>query len=153
PTASGCAMAGGVTFCPVCREHLVKQIYRFVDPIDAHSPELTEKLGGRQSHRFVVELMQPKTHNLEISWYVLSGSERIEARPVGPFADRSTRGPLQAIAARPEKHLPNSGRGKQGFTFDTKNVDPGTYQVVCRVVDDSQPSGQSHPWVLRDPLQ
>lgn len=27
---------------------------------------------------------------------------------------------------------------------------PGHYQVVCRVHDDSKPSGQQWPWVLKD---
>ena len=156
PTASGCAMMGGVIFCPVCREALVLRIYRYVDPIDGAVPEpevTTKQLSGRGPFKFEVTLMKPKTHGLSISWYVLHAKHRIRPTGVGPFKDRGRRGRLQPIAVKPKKTRASTGRPKQSFKFQTKNLPVGTYQVVCRVEDRAKPSGQQHPWVIRDPQQ
>jgi hypothetical protein len=40
--------------------------------------------------------------------------------------------------------------GRYKFFVATRPLDPGRYQVVCRVTDDTEPSGQAHAWVLKD---
>lgn len=153
PTASGCVMGGGGKFCPVCRESIVKRIYRHVDPIDACTPPLDKRLKGRSKFKFSVTLMKPKTHNLSISWYVLSGNQLIRPAKTGALKDRRRRGKLAAIKVKSKKYLPNSGRAKQGFLFEAKDLPAGKYQVVCRVQDRAKPSGQQRSWVLKDPDQ
>lgn len=153
PTASGCVMQSGEHFCPVCREALVLKIHRFVDPIDGHEPELGKELKGRRKFDFEVVMMEPATHNLAISWWLLGPKEHIRPAPRGPFRDRRKRGPLQKIAARPDRYLHNSGRTRQRFPVDTRKFEPGVYQVVCRVEDRAKPGGQQYPWVLKDPQQ
>jgi hypothetical protein len=153
PTASGCAMMGGVIFCPVCREEILLRIYRYVDPIDDAEPKVTKPLRGKGPFKFQVTLMKPKTHGLSITWYVLEGQNRIRPTGVGPFKDRQTRGRLQPIAIKPRKKRARTGRPVQSFKFEKKKLAAGTYQVVCRVEDRAKPSGQQHPWVLKDPKQ
>jgi IgA Peptidase M64 len=153
PTASGCAMMGGVTFCPVCREELLLRIYRYVDPIDDALPKPSTPLRGKGPFKFKVTLMKPKTHGLSVRWYILHPGQHIAATRVGPFKDRRKRGRLQAIAGKPEKTRATTSRPVQSFKFDPKRRPAGTYQIVCRVEDRARPSGQQHPWVLRDTEQ
>ncbi len=167
PTASGCAMQGGVTFCRVCREAMLLEIYRYVDPIDKHSPDASPDSRDRRNRRnnpdkpltgpgpfkFEVETMQPRTHGLEVSWWVLPANEAIQAAPRGPFPDRRRRGPLRPIQQKPVKTHPGVGRNRHGYILFPKDMQPGRYQVVCRVRDKAKPSGQTWAWVLKDPQQ
>ncbi len=154
PTASGCAMMGGVIFCPVCREELLLRIYRYVDPIDGSWPEEREvQVGTSGSQEFEVNLMQPKTHGLSVSWYVLDAQQKIRPTSAGPFQDRRRRGPLQTIEMGAKKSKSRSRRSREMFKFAAKDLPAGSYQVVCRVIDQAKPSGQQHAWVLKDEKQ
>ncbi|MCA8944208.1 MAG: hypothetical protein KDB80_16705 [Planctomycetes bacterium] len=150
PTASGCAMAGGQRFCPVCREAIVLRIHRHVDPIDAHEPANAQPIAKRGKLTFEVTVMQPKSHELHSTWYVLGGQDKIRPTAPGPFADRRQRGKLAAIDARPADGPSSPGSARRRFSLDTGDLEPGIYQVVCRVEDRAKPSGQQHPWVLKD---
>jgi hypothetical protein len=155
PTASGCAMQGGVIFCRVCREAMILKIYRYVDPIDFCSPKPKAKktLTGKGPFKFEVRTMQPKTHGLAVSWWVLGANEAIKPTSPGPIADRRRRGRLQPIGKKPRKTHRGGGKTRHGFTLATRNMTPGRYQVVCRVHDKAKPSGQTLTWVLKDPKQ
>jgi hypothetical protein len=148
PTSGGCAMEGGVMFCPVCREALVLAMYRRVDPIDACGPDPKKPLRGGESLRFEVTVLRPKTHDLDVRWHVLPQQKAIAATDPGPFADRGERGPLAAIAGDGDRSAGAGGR--HTFTVHTRSMQPGRYQVVCRVKDDAKPSGQEFAWVLED---
>jgi hypothetical protein len=104
PTASGCVMEDGETYCPVCREAIVLRIYQHVDPIESARvtsgkaeppaesaaepaveaaagsaelpavPDLPE-LTGEEPHRFEVHTLEPREHDLEVNWYVLPEAE------------------------------------------------------------------------------
>ncbi len=153
PTASGCAMQGGVIFCRVCREAMILKIYRYVDPIDFCSPDPKKKnktLSGNGPFKFEVRTMQPKTHGLQVSWWVLSANEAIKPTSPGPFPDRRRRGRLQPIRKKPEKTHPGRGRTRHGLTLSGRDMTPGRYQVVCRVRDKTKPAGQAWAWVLKD---
>ena len=153
PTASNCAMQGGVIFCPVCREAMILEIYRYVDPIDLFSPndKPDKALTGRAPHKFKVQSMQPTTHGLDVSWWVLPANNAIKPTRRGPFPDRRRRGRLQPINQKPTKTI--RGRSRHAFTLFPKDMQPGRYQVVCRVRDKAKPSGQAWAWVLKDPHQ
>ncbi|MHC4515469.1 MAG: M64 family metallopeptidase [Planctomycetota bacterium] len=163
PTASGCAMQGGVIFCRVCREAMILKIYRYVDPIESCSPDpktsktkhsgVDKPLTGKGPFKFEVATMRPKTHGLEVSWWVLPASEAIEPTARGPFRDRRRRGRLQEIQKKPTKTHPGSGKTRHGLTLFPRDMKPGRHQVVCRVRDKTRPSGQTWPWVLADPKQ
>jgi hypothetical protein len=155
PTASGCAMQGGVIFCPVCREAMILEIYKFVDPIDKATPDpkAAKALTGNGPHKFEVRTMQPKTHGIEVRWWVLPANEAIKATRPGPFKNRRGRGRLQPISKKPLKTHPGRGKSRHGLTLFPKDMQPGRYQVVVRVQDKAKPSGQTWPWVLKDDMQ
>lgn len=151
PTSGGCTMADGVQFCPVCREAMVLQIHRRVDPIDAHTPptirDRRQALTGDE-FVFTVTVLQPKTHALDVRWHVLAEGEAIEVTDDARLPDRRSRGPLRAI---PGKGEASTGIGAvHTFRVFGKRLPPGRHQVVCRVRDDALPSGQQWAWVLKD---
>jgi hypothetical protein len=152
PTSGNCTMENGVQFCPVCREAMVLQIYRRVDPIDAHEPatvrDKRKAIRASDTMAFEVTVMQPKTHALDVSWYVLPAAQAITPTDDARLPDRLQRGKLQPIAAKGDT-TPAAG-GKHRFRPATRSLEPGLYQVVCRVRDDAKPSGQQWPWVLKD---
>lgn len=151
PTSGGCTMEDGVQFCPVCREAMVLQIHRRVDPIDAHTPptvrDRQRALAGVE-HTFTVTVLQPKTHTLDVVFHVLPEAQSIQPSDDTRLPDRRRRGALQPIAAKGDRS--NGIGGVHTFRLNTKNLQPGRHQVVCRVVDDAKPSGQQWPWVLKD---
>ncbi|MCA8947953.1 MAG: hypothetical protein KDE27_00525 [Planctomycetes bacterium] len=155
PTSGQCRMASGGNFCPVCREQMVLQIYRRVDPIDAHEPatvpEKDAALPVDRDRKFEVTVMQPDTHDLEVRFHVLPEAAAIRVTGDARLADRRQRGKLQPIA---DKGTDGSylGHGRHSLTIGPRELEPGRYQVVCRVRDDAQPNGQARPWVLRDEL-
>ncbi len=97
PTASGCAMQGGVIFCRVCREAMILKIYRYVDPIDFCSPDPRKQknnkvLTGKGPFKFEVRTMKPKTHGIEVRWWILpdhaTPAEKVfDMRLYNPTAD------------------------------------------------------------------
>ena len=72
--AKSCAMnsAGATGFCPVCREAAVLAIYRYVSPIDTTSPPTSTELKVVEGDDTVLAVtpMQPRRHDLEVSWHV-----------------------------------------------------------------------------------
>jgi hypothetical protein len=151
PTASGCTMEDGTQFCPVCREQMVLQIHRRVDPIDAEEPPPNERRAPRPADgaQFTVTVLQPKTHQLDVRFHVLPEAQAIAGTSPERFADRSNRGPLAKL---PGNGTPASYLGNGRYTWKplAAKLAPGRYQVVCRVRDDAKPSGQQWAWVLKD---
>ncbi|MCR9245225.1 MAG: M64 family metallopeptidase [bacterium] len=153
PTSGQCRMASGGQFCPVCRERMVLQIYRRVDPIDDQkpapimNPKHAQRLAGGAT--LEVTVLEPKSHKLDVRWHVLPQNAAIRATSPARVRDRRKRGKLQPINGKGQAGK-YSGRGRYRFRVSAADFQPGYYQVVCRVRDDSKPSGQSRPWVLKD---
>ncbi|MFH0944994.1 MAG: tyrosine-protein phosphatase [Planctomycetota bacterium] len=163
----GCAMEGGTTFCPVCREQIVLRIYTVVDPIDSCDPphhvtqaedryaELLPPLAAEPQMTFKVEVLKPKSHALEVRWWVLP-EQSVPAFPDGPgdgyfFGDRKDRGPLSPIESEPMAQTKPNRKGVHIFTLDTTRLERGRYRVICRVKDTTRMKGEKLPWVLHDP--
>lgn len=92
--AHGCAMnTGGNTYCPVCREATLLAIYTYVSPIDVVRPEAREVVRGPDGWPAIeVEPMRPRTHELEVTWYLgdeppATESEEKEATPEDEFGE------------------------------------------------------------------
>lgn len=153
PTSGGCTMENGGQFCPVCREAMVLNVYRRVDPIEKHEPparrDAKDALRAAEPLQFEVTVLQPKTHPLEVRWHVLPAAAAIASTSEARLPDRRARGRLQPIGAKGEPGT-NLGGGRVKFTTGGRALEPGRYQVVCRVRDDTKPSGQQWPWVLKD---
>ncbi len=154
PTASGCMMEGGDTLCPVCREAVVVQIHQHVDPLDGaqvrSNPDVVPEgeLSGEGPHEFEVQVMKPKDHALDVSWWVLPASE---SRPVldPSLRPRQRRGALVPIKDKPAAHT-RAKDGNARFEVRVKDLEPGRYRVVCRVRDTTEFRGDRFPWVLQD---
>ncbi|MFY9342956.1 MAG: M64 family metallopeptidase [Planctomycetota bacterium] len=153
PTSGGCTMEDGVQFCPVCREAFVLQIHRRVDPIEAHAPPTVREVHGAllaaEPLSFEVTVLQPKTHALTVRWHVLASGSAIVPTDDSRLPDRARRGKLMAIDGAGESGA-NLGGGRNRFKIGGRLLEPGRYQVVCRVVDECKPSGQQWPWVIKD---
>ncbi len=157
PTSGGCTMEDGVQFCPVCREAIVHNIYRRVDPIEAHSPptrrDQAAALASAEAFQFEVTCMQPKTHALDVRWHVLPEGQAIKPADDSRLPDRGRRGKLQMLPGKEDSKGDNGvpiGNGRNKFRLTTRDLAPGRYQVVCRVRDDGKPAGQQWPWVVLD---
>ncbi len=165
PTSGGCVMESGEFFCRPCREELVLDIYRYVDPIDecipaAHARRSTEALVlGDKPLEFRVKVLEPQSHAIQVRWWVFPEADV----PQGPSHDpderygrrrgnRSDRGRLPRIGAKPVLLRKQPKRG--GWTdFDLRrdrHMAPGRYRVVCRAIDTTKPRGERWPWVLND---
>jgi hypothetical protein len=155
-TSGGCTMEDGVQFCPVCREAIVRNVYRRVDPIEAHAPAsvhaAAQAIVAAEPVAFEVTVMQPKTHALDVRWHVLPAAAAIRPTPDVRLPDRLHRGPLQRIDGKGEAGAALGG-ARTRFRTGGRLLEPGRYQVVCRVRDDAKPSGQQWPWVLKDDEQ
>lgn len=153
PTSGGCTMEDGVQFCPVCREAIVRNIYRRVDGIEEHEPRTVHDpraaLRAAEALAFEVTVMQPKTHTLDVRWHVLPAASAIRATSDERLPDRSRRGKLMAIEGKGEPGT-SLGNGRNRFRAGGRDLLPGRYQVVCRVQDDGKPAGQQWPWVVQD---
>lgn len=154
PTSGGCKMENGGKWCPICRERMVLQIYRRVDPIDEHEPKTVRDPkfaipAGKDGLKFTVTVLEPDTHKLEVRFYVLPESEAIRTTSDEHIADRNRRGKLQPIDDKGTAS-DYKGRGRHRFFLPTRELEPGRYQVICRVTDTALPSGQSRPWVIAD---
>ena len=58
-------------FCEVCREAIVLEIYRRLDPIESFDPPAgTIQVSGPESIPFSVAPMTPATHDLDVLWLV-----------------------------------------------------------------------------------
>ncbi len=161
PTASGCIMANGEFFCPPCREALILRIYSLVDPIEStnfpvYPLQSPASLTIEDSQEFEVKVMQPKSHNLEVSWWILpersappeprGSSERYSGR----YSDRRSRGPLSKLQHEPVLHTRTRKDGVHKLKIKARELDPGRYRVICRAVDTTKLRGDRFPWVLKD---
>lgn len=163
---NNCIMDVGVDFCPVCREALILEIYRRVDPIEESLPaphtseqeaivvDKSRSVRELEPVEFRVEVMRPKKHGLLVSWWVLP----VDEAP-GPaqfdvdrsLKDRRDRGPLAVIDAKPVERSRKS-TAHHLFRVDPRDYPPGRYRVICRVRDETRVRGGKTPWVLADPL-
>ena len=164
PTASDCVMLSGEFFCPPCREGLILRIYTLVDPIDAvnypaHPFEHPASMILDGEFEFEVTVMRPKSHNLEVSWWLFpeaSAPEPLEpsdpryVRPLPKRGDRRDRGPLPPIELEPDATSDTNKSGVHHFTLQSKDLEPGRYRLVCRAKDGTKLRGERLPWVLRD---
>lgn len=163
PMAAGCVMDQGEFFCPPCREAIVLRIYDFVDPICGTGPEAHESSETREPKPtaadailiesrtdFEVTVMTPKSHGLEVAWWLFPASEAPAVMGQRGFrGPRSERGPLAALAGEPV--LVDSKRcAVRRFVLDPRRCEPGRYKLVCVVRDDTQLRGEAQPWVLND---
>lgn len=158
PTSKGCVMGNGQFFCVVCREALVLRIHAFVDPIDAAVPADGASLvlgPDDEPQTFSVQVMQPESHHLEVSWWLLPEAEAPPAVPHDPElasqGRRADRGPLPPIEAKPDQHRRQAKRGTHEFVVKPRGLEPGRYRLICRAVDTTELRGERHPWVLKDP--
>ncbi len=167
PTASGCIMNDGEAYCPVCREALVLRIYSIVDPIEEVVPR-TPPPGIREpvpSVDGVIELevrtMKPAKHDLEVTWWVESGSrypvtpaepgmQPPDIREPMPMNDRRLRGKLRDMRAEPTKRMRTMDDGECTLRLTREELEPGEYRVTCRVRDTTELRGEKFPWVLKD---
>ncbi len=155
PTSGQCRMGSANDFCPVCRERIVLQIYRRVDPIDAHEPRTEHDKNRatmiRRETKFEVTVLEPKSHRLDVTFHVIPEQAAIRPRNDERLEDRQRRGKLADIRETVQKTNGKfGGRGRYSITIGPRELPPGRFQIVCRVRDDSKPSGESRPWVLRD---
>ena len=166
PTSTGCVMDSSEAFCVVCREQLARSIYAIVDPIDACSPDPMKRGSakslalGEEGLEFRVDVLEPRTHALEVRWWVLpegalpksgDGASRTDDDGVAGDADRTKRGPLAPIDAKPAQEVLASSTGKHVFRMQRSDWKPGRYRVICRAKDATKLRGERFPWVLDDP--
>ena len=160
PTSAGCIMSSGEFFCPVCREALVLRLHEFVDPIDACQPEpgppgdVLFTMRDADPLSFEVRVMTPRSHRLQVSWWVLGDRELPPPVPYDAEAaadgKRSERGPLPPIEVKPVQTGRTAKDGVYGFRLKPGDLDPGRYHVVVRAEDSTHLRGERHPWVLKD---
>ena len=148
PTVRDCVMMNGGDYCPVCREQIILSIYKYVDPIDSCFPDdravIEIPVGGTPSWlSFEVTPMAPKSHQLNISWWLLDGEYLPKLDP------RRTRlnGRRRLLTELEEEPIKKSANHRK-LRIDSSDLAPGTWTVVCRVEDDTKVG--RHPWVLKD---
>jgi len=152
PTASGCTMDSGERFCRPCREAVVLEVYRRVDPIDAVTPPTADVLTGSEPHDFSAQVLRPERHDLRIEWHVFPEAEApsIPTERKSRRSDRRSRGRLTEVTTKPAQRNKGGKTGEVSFTLKTSQLDPGRYMVLCRVSDDTMLRGEKWPWVLKD---
>ncbi|HKE00307.1 MAG TPA: M64 family metallopeptidase [Planctomycetota bacterium] len=152
----GCVMEqGDRDFCVVCREQMVREIYRRVSPIDQATPaETVVSIGPSEKKEFTVKCLRPETHPLEVEW-------RLERRPIGETAPPPRAKPDKAPRNRTQPALaPVAGDkvqlrsglppGTSGVALFGSRLEAGRYLLTARVHDPTPKDG-GHPWVLADP--
>jgi hypothetical protein len=141
PTTGGCVMDHGRTYCRVCREAVVTTIYRYVDPIEAASPDPKDALSLSASRVFEVTVMRPASHALEVRWWLFPEKDAPAARG---------RGRLPEIKKKPTAVTSGGTKGVHPWRLVPREFDPGRYVLVCRVRDTTKVDGQDLPWVVKD---
>ena len=148
----GCMMRDGSGFCVVCMEKMIWTIYRYVSPIDRVEPEPGDiEIKAGEEVVLKVWPMQPRTHDLEVAWTILSFGAQ---KPVGAGGDggesASGRGRTRVIDGREAEAAKRvasgqdpSGRTLHAAQFRGKDLDPGWHRVVVEVKDPTI-------WVIRD---
>ncbi len=169
--APTCAMnaAGARGYCAVCREATVLRIYNYVNPIDvvAPDPTLELKVVAGDDTQIEVVPMQPRTHDLQVEWFV----ERVPDSEPGPRPREQTTGQtLDGIPGFGGYTGGDRGFGREGamyeypplgelsemgkvlkrdkkngtrFVFPVGKLPPGRWTITAKVWDQS-------PWVLKD---
>jgi IgA Peptidase M64 len=147
-TTGGCVMDMGRYYCPVCREAVVLAIYRRVDPIDSCKPAAGTELDTKDEPAITLELLRPKTHGLEVRFWVFPAGKEPGALAETP-GDRSRRGPLPQIKDNPA-HTVTGVQGQLRWLVPLRGREPGKWVVVCRVKDTTKVGRDVFPWVLKD---
>jgi hypothetical protein len=165
PTPGGCVMDTGEFFCRPCREEVVLDIYRLVDPIDGCEPEAHPRSSpqtlvlGAGGLIFRVQVMEPSSHRLEVEWHLLPEANA----PQGPVSrgrnnrygrrrgTRADRGRLAELSGKPllEGIRPKRG-GWHTLSLKRRDLAPGRYRLICRAKDTTEIRGDRWPWVLKD---
>jgi IgA peptidase M64 len=96
PSNQGCAMNGsGSAYCVVCREQLVRRIYRYAKPIEASYPDGAEvRSTGTAPAIFSVTPKKPKDHYLTVDWTV-------DGTPAKGKRDLSDEGVFEVLRIEP----------------------------------------------------
>ncbi|MBI1853597.1 MAG: hypothetical protein HYR85_24940 [Planctomycetes bacterium] len=126
PTNQGCAMgSSGSAYCTVCREALVKRIYRYTKPIEACYPATTDVrssigigAGSDAPVIFSVTPKRPKDHFLAVDWTV-------DGAAVKGKRDLSDAGVFEVLKVEPGA------------------LSPGNHRILAKVKDPTD-------WVLLD---
>ncbi len=175
PTSAECVMDHADFFCPVCQEAVVLRIYSLVDPIETATPPplppgIREPIDVRdeQPVEFTVKPMKPASHELEVRWWVIPeaslpethGGLREATGPGGTYVaerpkkaapvDRRRRGPLPVLPGKPHATTHPNGDGVHTLKLRASDLEPGRYEIVCRVRDTTEIPGEKWPWVLKD---
>ncbi len=144
-----CMMRDLSGFCVVCMEHMVKQIYRNVRPVDRVDPEPGELVLEKADEDEIilkVWTLQPRTHDLEVTWRVLSYGLQKPAGAGGEPATGQTAVKDQRqgeLWRRSQSGLDASGKTVRAAQLRAKDLEPGWHRVRCSIKDPT-------PWVLRD---
>ncbi len=138
----------GSRFCPVCMEQMVLRLYRFVRPIDRTWPiEKTVKHAKGKPLDVRAAILAPRTHSLEATWRVETGTGTIED---GPSSSEGTRAKdsKDSKDTKASSHTLKSKRIEDGPTEIESVTVPGKYleRNMTVVLDVRDPT----PWVVRD---
>jgi hypothetical protein len=150
PTAAECVMDHADFFCPVCQEAIVLRIYSIVDPIDAATPPppppgIREPIDVRED--VPLELtVRPMKHEAPGP----GGTYVAERQAKDARVDRRRRGPLPVLPGHPHATTHANGEGVHTLKLRASDLEPGRYEVVCRVRDTTELPGEKWPWVLKD---
>lgn len=144
----GCMMRDGSGFCVVCMETMVKQIYRRVRPIDRLDPEPgAVTLEAGEDRIFQVFPMQPRTHDLEAVWRLVSLGVNTPAElAAGDGAGQGNTSVPESegeVYGRTARRTDPEGRTIHGAEMRAKDLAPGWYRLKVEVRDPT-------PWVLED---
>ncbi|MFH1230208.1 MAG: M64 family metallopeptidase [Planctomycetota bacterium] len=176
PTPGTCEMATPmVGYCPVCREHAVRSIYRFINPIDERAPnkeivklkvtKVVSKDKEKISYKFPKSEkspcwlipLQPATHKLQVKWY-LKESSLSEADDLiksnSPITDsRGYAGfKLEGRELAASRYLGRDKRWVEYPDFSTTSLAPGYYILTAQVKDEpfSMVQTTKVPWVIKN---
>lgn len=144
-----CMMRDLSGFCVVCMEHMVKQIYRNVRPVDKVEPEPGELVLEKAEDEEVilkVWTLQPRTHDLEVVWRVLSYGLQKPAAAGGAETSGQTAVNDERLGEtwrRSQSGLDPTGKTVRAAQLRAKDLEPGWHRVRCSIKDPT-------PWVLRD---
>ncbi len=180
PTPGGCTMdSAGGTFCPICRERILLNIYTRVNPIDDAAPLEESRVRLKKTGDKIaledpdalpwVLPMQPFSHRLTVKWKVKFLG--VDSTPTGESAVEKPRDPAPAKRGRTGVSLPfegddckslvrpdKKGRPLERPDFSKLKLEPGRYVVTVEVRDEvcddkKDPETKQPvkvPWVVKD---
>ncbi len=143
-----CMMRDNSGFCVVCMEHMVKVIYSRVRPVDRVEPEPGDlQLSKEEAEEVILKVwtLQPRTHDLEVTWRVLSlGLQRPGSSSSGSGRGTAVKDQRPGERwRRAQSGLDPTGKTVQAAQIRAKDLEPGWHRVRCTVKDPTR-------WVLRD---